>query len=180
MVDSESVVVPTAILVTGFEVSGAVRSTANEPILGVDLLLYSDSHSILSCVSSAIEVPSSIKGISRSFFLSQIPGGKPPLCVTQSDNDGSFKFSNIPCGEKYEIFPLYRGTTTTYDVIPASQTFSVYGKLCGLCNQNRECQPSQRLSGSRFLGQWSGVGFRRKWAAGNHCSCEQQGTCCHR
>jgi len=104
-----NVAVPVDFVVSGYDVTGMVTSK-DEPVLGVDFLLYSDTVKHVPCDSAAqIKLPDNRKS---------------PLCTSRSDEHGRFSFNNIPCGS-YKLIPYYRGANTTFDVVPAEASFVV-------------------------------------------------------
>jgi len=103
-----TVSVPKDFVVSGYDVSGKVTSK-DEPVLGVDFLLYSDTVKSVPCEQSRATVPSN---------------QKTPLCVAKSDENGRFLFKNLPCGT-YKLVPYYKGANTTFDVSPAEKSVVV-------------------------------------------------------
>eukprot|EP01114_Cavostelium_apophysatum_P010153 TRINITY_DN2361_c0_g1_i6.p1 TRINITY_DN2361_c0_g1~~TRINITY_DN2361_c0_g1_i6.p1 ORF type:complete len:1184 (-),score=357.86 TRINITY_DN2361_c0_g1_i6:30-3581(-) len=103
------------LLVSGFDVTGTVKTfqqegeTSSEAVLGVDVLLYSDTVKKVNCP------PVTTKGNDEN---------KKPLCGARSDEKGRYAFQNIPCGT-YTLVPFYRGANTTFEVIPTSKTITI-------------------------------------------------------
>uniref|UniRef100_A0A7N0VIJ7 Carbohydrate-binding-like fold protein n=1 Tax=Kalanchoe fedtschenkoi TaxID=63787 RepID=A0A7N0VIJ7_KALFE len=93
--------------VSGYEVRGFVVAQGN-PILGVDVFLYSEDVSEVEC---PIDTGSA-------------HGQKKALCRSVSDADGIFKFKSLPCGT-YELVPYYKGENTVFDVSPPSISVTV-------------------------------------------------------
>jgi len=104
----DNVQVKDPFLVTGYDVSGTIKSE-DEKISGVDFLLYSKTVKSVDCPKVTIETP---KDLGTA------------LCSAKSDSEGKFVFKNIPCGE-YTVVPYYRGLNTTFDVEPNSVQVSV-------------------------------------------------------
>ncbi|KAL3685286.1 hypothetical protein R1sor_003308 [Riccia sorocarpa] len=96
-------VVDDIFFIAGYDIDGSVVSQGN-PVLGVEVYLYSDDVQELSCP--------------------QGPGNASPLpkkalCHVVSGVDGKFKFSAVPCGH-YQLVPFYKGDTTVFDISPPS------------------------------------------------------------
>ncbi|KAK1574965.1 hypothetical protein Q3G72_001403 [Acer saccharum] len=103
----ENGVVDDIFFVPGYDIRGSVVAQGN-PILGVQLYLYSDSVIEVDCPQGS--------GID--------PGERKALCHAVSDADGMFTFKSIPCGS-YELIPYYKGENTVFDVSPPLVTVSV-------------------------------------------------------
>lgn len=104
---SANIEVKTDFVVTGYDVSGYVVSS-NEPVLGVNFLLFSDTIKNVECPKVTI----------------QYSGDKKPLCLSTSDETGKFLFKNIPCGS-YLLKAIYTGTNTVFNVAPSEIPITV-------------------------------------------------------
>ncbi|KAK3194298.1 hypothetical protein Dsin_025608 [Dipteronia sinensis] len=103
----ENGVVDDIFFVPGYDIRGSVVAQGN-PILGVQIYLYSDSVIEVDCPQGS--------GIDH--------GERKALCHAVSDADGMFTFKSIPCGS-YELVPYYKGENTVFDVSPPLVTVSV-------------------------------------------------------
>ncbi|CAO2826653.1 unnamed protein product [Amaranthus hypochondriacus] len=93
--------------VPGYEIRGHVVAQGN-PILGVQIYLYSDDVLEVECHQGA----------------GHGPGQRNALCHSVSDADGKFTFKSIPCGV-YELVPYYKGENTVFDVSPPTVAIAV-------------------------------------------------------
>ncbi|KAL3685292.1 hypothetical protein R1sor_003314 [Riccia sorocarpa] len=96
-------VVDDMFFIAGYDIDGSVVSQGN-PVLGVEVYLYSNGVQELSCPQGP--------GIAS-------PLPKKALCHVVSGVDGKFKFSAVPCGH-YQLVPFYKGETTVFDISPPS------------------------------------------------------------
>ena len=111
---SDSVVVPNAITVVGYDVQGRVLSDG-EPTKGVKFLLYSQSVSKLPTVACNRDDVSKLPPLRNM----------KPLCHMTSSESGHFRFPALPCGE-YFVVPFYRGENNIkFDLTPAEMAFTV-------------------------------------------------------
>ncbi|KAJ3676057.1 hypothetical protein LUZ60_003469 [Juncus effusus] len=92
--------------VSGYNIYGSIVAQGN-PILGVNIYLYSKDVSNINCPKDFTDAPK--------------PGA---ICHTVSDEKGNFVFNSVPCGS-YELVPYYKGENTVFDVSPASLAVSV-------------------------------------------------------
>uniref|UniRef100_A0A0E0JHI4 Carbohydrate-binding-like fold n=1 Tax=Oryza punctata TaxID=4537 RepID=A0A0E0JHI4_ORYPU len=92
--------------VSGYNIYGSVVAQGN-PILGVNLYLYSNDVTEVPCPQSINDAPR-----------------EGALCHAVSGADGKFTFSSLPCGS-YELLPYYKGENTVFDVSPPSLLVSV-------------------------------------------------------
>ncbi|KAE9598205.1 hypothetical protein Lal_00003964 [Lupinus albus] len=102
-----NVVVDDVLFVPGYSIDGLVVSQGN-PILGVQIFLYSDDVSEVECLQGSADGPR--QGAA--------------LCHAVSGADGKFTFNSIPCGS-YELVPYYKGENTVFDVLPSSVSVNV-------------------------------------------------------
>lgn len=93
-------VVDDIFFVPGYDVHGFVVAQGN-PILGVQIYLYSDDVLEVDCPQGS----------------GNAPGQRKSLCHAVSDANGMFMFKSIPCG-RYELIPFYKGENTVFDVSP--------------------------------------------------------------
>ncbi|XP_010523920.1 PREDICTED: nodal modulator 3 [Tarenaya hassleriana] len=93
--------------VLGYDLKGSVVAQGN-PILGVNVYLYSDDVAEVDCPQG----------------FGDASGEKKALCRAVSDADGTFSFKSIPCG-KYELVPYYKGENTVFDISPSVLHVSV-------------------------------------------------------
>jgi len=135
--------------------SGQVTSESNEALSGVEFLLYPKTPSkreSLPCIGSSSPSTANDGSITSApihpflmqTLLVNYPDGR-PLCLTKSTESG-FRFENVPCGQ-YKIVPYYRGTHTTFDLVPKQVEVVVKG------GESVTVSPAFKVTGFSVVGK---------------------------
>eukprot|EP00301_Raphidiophrys_heterophryoidea_P007180 c12813_g2_i1.p1 GENE.c12813_g2_i1~~c12813_g2_i1.p1 ORF type:complete len:1188 (+),score=403.83 c12813_g2_i1:50-3613(+) len=104
-----------SLVMGGFPISGRVLASG-DPILGVDVYLLAGEgqHKAANVVIAGCKIPTSLPSSLKSKVL----------CHTQTQSDGAFSFTSVPCG-RYVLHPIHSNPTTVFDVQPATQSVLV-------------------------------------------------------
>lgn len=111
-----------ALIIRGYKVSGSVQVN-NTPLEGISALIYAFDEALTSdykCKSKA----ALLKGSKLQDFTID---GLVPFCITSTDKEGNFLFSNIPYG-KFIIKPFYNLKNVSYEIFPSKQIIEVSHK----------------------------------------------------